>query len=120
MVPRPNGAYSPQQVAVLYRVFDELCDEATAARSTPLTETESKRFRDQVATTIISIISSGEQDSARIKQKVTEIAFQWGSHCRRRSVGRGSRYSGRPTLASRRMVCERSRSSKPSRFCGWI
>jgi hypothetical protein len=81
MVPRPNGAYSPQQVAVLYRVFDELCDEATAARSTPLTETESKRFRDQVATTIISIISSGEQDSARIKQRVTEIAFQWGSHC---------------------------------------
>jgi hypothetical protein len=81
MLPRPNGAYSPQQVAVLFRVFDEFCDEATAARSTPLTETESKRFRDQVATAIISIISSGEQDSARIKQKVTEIAFPRSSHC---------------------------------------
>ena len=81
MFSRPNGAYSPQQVAALYRVFDEFCDEATAARSTPLTETESKRFRDQVATAIISIVSSGEQDSARIKQKVTEIAFSWGSHC---------------------------------------
>ena len=48
MLSRLNGAYSPQQVAVLYRVFDEFCDEATAARSTPLTETESKSFRDQV------------------------------------------------------------------------
>ena len=81
MLSRPNGAYSPQQVALLYRVFDEFCDEATAARSTFLTETESKRFRDQVATAIISIVSSGEQDSARIKQKVTEITFSWGSHC---------------------------------------
>jgi hypothetical protein len=81
MLPRPNGAYSPQQVAALYRIFDEFCDEATAARSTPLTETESKRFRNGVAIAIISIISSGEQDSARIKRKVTEFAVSWGSHC---------------------------------------
>jgi hypothetical protein len=80
MLSRPNGAYSPQQVAVLYRVFDEFCDEATAARSTPLTETENKSFRDQVATAMIRIISSGEQNPARIKQKVTEIAFSWRSH----------------------------------------
>ena len=79
MLSRPNGAYSPQQVAVLYRIFDEFCDEATAARSTPLTETVSTLFRDQVASVMIRIISSGEQDSARIKQKVTEIAFSWGS-----------------------------------------
>ena len=79
MLSRPNGAYSPQQVAVLYRIFDEFCDEATAARSTPLTETESKTFRDQAATAIIRISSCGEQDFARIKQKVTEIAFSWGS-----------------------------------------
>jgi hypothetical protein len=68
-------SYTTEKLALLYRLFDELCLEASGARPAPLTDAEERNFRHRLARAIIMTVSSGEHDTERIRQTVRPIVL---------------------------------------------
>ena len=68
-------SYTPEKLALLYRLLDELCLEASGARAGPIADAEEMNFRDRLARAIIMTVSSGEHDTERIRQTVRPIVL---------------------------------------------
>ena len=68
-------SYTPEKLALLYRLLDELCLEASGARPGPVTDAEEMNFRDRLARAIVMTVSRGEHDTERIRQTVRQIVL---------------------------------------------
>jgi hypothetical protein len=73
-------SYTPEKLALPYRLLDELSLEASGARPGPITDAEKMNFRDRLARAIIMTVSSGEHDTERILQTVRPIVLARSRH----------------------------------------